>query len=436
MNLLYLNDRRGDYPDSVYAEDRLTLDPFPAVRGETRADVCVVGGGYTGLSAALHLARRGFDVTLVEAHRVGFGASGRNGGQIGSGQRQEVDWLEAELGRADARRLWDLAEDAKALVRSLAAEAGVPVRDGVAHACRSASEVDHARKMADHLARHYGYDRVEPLDAPAMARLLGSEAYQGGDVDWGAGHLQPLNLAIGIARLAEAAGVRIFENSHVHRVDHARTAGQKTTVLCDTGKVICDHVVLAGNGYLGDIAPRVADRVMPINNYIVATEPLGERFPEVLPRMNAAADTKFVVNYWRLDDQRRLIFGGGETVTYRFPKDIAGVVRPHLKTVYPQLAGVRLTHAWGGTLAITMNRMPCFARPAANCLSASGFSGHGVAMATLAGRLMAEAIAGQAKGFDAMAAVPTRPFPGGRLLRGPLLVAGMAWFGLRDRIGF
>lgn len=436
MNLLYVNDRRGEYPDSLYADTRMDLAPFPSLRGETRADVAVVGGGYTGLSAALHLARQGYDVALLEAHRAGFGASGRNGGQMGSGQRQEVDWLEAQLGPEAAQRLWQLAEEAKALVRSLAAEAGVPVRDGVAHASRNRAEVDHARHLADRLASDYGYDKVQPLDRAELEELIGSRAYFGGDVDWGAGHLHPLNLALGLAKLADRAGARIHEGTHVHRITHARKAGEKSTVHCDTGKVICDHVILAGNGYLGDIDGKVAARVMPINNYIVATEPLGDRFPEILPRNPAVADTKFVVNYWRLDDERRLIFGGGESASYRFPDDIASVVRPHLHAVYPQLEDVQITHSWGGTLAITMNRMPCFARPAANCLSASGFSGHGVAMASLAGRLMAEAIAGQAEGFDALAAVPTRSFPGGRMFRGPLLVAGMAWYGLRDRLGF
>lgn len=436
MNLLYLNDRRGQYPDSVYAETRLPFDPQPQIRGEARADIAVVGGGYTGLSAALHLAQRGFQVTLLEAHRVGFGASGRNGGQIGSGQRQEVDWLEDQLGKQAAHRLWTLAEDAKALVRDLAAQAGVPVRDGIAHACRSKDEVDHARALADRLARDYGYDKVQPLDAQALSALIGSPAYIGGDVDWGAAHVHPLNLAIGMAGLAQAAGARIHEDSHVHRITHATKAGDKTVVHCDTGRVVCDHVILAGNGYLGNIAPKVSARVMPINNYIVATRPLGDDFPEILSQNTAVADTKFVVNYWRMDDQRRLIFGGGETATYKFPQDICNVVRPHLLSVYPQLRDVELTHAWGGTLAITMNRMPFFARPAANCLSASGFSGHGVAMATLAGRLMADAVAGQAEGFDTMAAVPTRLFPGGRFLRAPLLIAGMAWYGLRDRLGF
>ncbi|WP_295049589.1 FAD-binding oxidoreductase, partial [uncultured Paracoccus sp.] len=388
----------------------------------------------TGLSAALHLARAGRDVVLVDAQRVGFGASGRNGGQIGSGQRQEVDWLERHYGRATARRLWDLAQDAKALTRALAADSGVPIRDGVAHACRSASEVDHAAMMAAHLAAHYDYDRVQPLDRDAMAAHLGSDAYVGGDLDRGAGHVQPLALALGMARLAMAAGVRIHEGTHVHRIEHG-TATTKTRVLCDTGRILCDHVILAGNGYLGRLDARVAARVMPINNYIIATEPLGDRFPEVLPRHIAAADTKFVVNYWRLDEDRRLIFGGGETVRYRFPRDIAALVRPHLLSVYPQLRDVAITHAWGGTLAITMNRMPHFARPAPNCLSAGGYSGHGVAIATLAGRLMADAVAGQGDGFDTMAAIPTRAFPGGAMLRSPLLVAGMAWYGLRDRLG-
>lgn len=434
MKLLYANDRRGEYPPSVYADTCTPLDRFAPLKGETRADVAVVGGGYTGLSAALHLARAGREVVLVDAQRVGFGASGRNGGQIGSGQRQEVDWLERHYGRDTARRLWDLAEEAKALVRSLADRSDVPIRPGVAHAARNRAEVEHAARLAAHLAEHYGYDQVQPLDRAALAAHLGSDVYAGGDVDWGAGHVQPLALALGMARHAAAAGVRIHEGTHVHRIDHGRATG-KSRVLCDTGRIVCDHVILAGNGYLGRLDSRIAARVMPINNYIVATEPLGDRFPDILPHRIAAADTKFVVNYWRLDDDRRLIFGGGETVSYRFPRNIAGLVRPHLLSVYPQLGDVPITHAWGGTLAITMNRMPHFARPAPNCLSAGGYSGHGVALATLAGRLMADAVAGQADGFDTMAAIPTRPFPGGSMLRSPLLVAGMAWYGLRDQLG-
>ncbi|TWI38307.1 NAD(P)/FAD-dependent oxidoreductase [Paracoccus sulfuroxidans] len=435
MNLLFSNDRLGAYPPSLYAATTPTLPPFPQQRGEERADVVVVGGGYTGLSAALHLAEAGFSTMLLEAHRVGFGASGRNGGQLGSGQRLEVDELEKMVGKPGARALWDMAEEAKALTRDLAARSGVAVHDGVAHAYRKPSEIDHSRRMIERLARDYTYDRVESLDREAFRAILPSDAYIAGELDHGAGHLNPLALALGIAKLADQAGAQIRELSHVHAIRHATRAGEKSIVQTAKGRVLCDHVILAGNGYLGHLDMQVAARVMPINNFIVATEPLGARTAEVLRRNIAVHDTKFVVNYWRLSEDNRLIFGGGENVSYRFPKDIAAKVRKPLLQIYPGLADVALTHAWGGTLAITMNRMPCFARPAPNCLSASGYSGHGLALANLAGKLMAQAIAGQAQGFDAMAALPSPPFPGGTMLRWPMLVAGMSWYSLRDRLG-
>lgn len=436
MNLLFSNDRRGEYPASVYAAQVPPLAPFPQLRGAVRADVCVVGGGYTGLSAALHLAEAGRSVILLEAHRVGFGASGRNGGQLGSGQRLEVEALERMAGRQTARRLWGMAETAKHLTRDLAARSGVTVHDGVAHAFRNPDELDHARRGADHLARHYDYDRINVLDPVAFRALLPSDAYQGGELDHGAGHLNPLALALGMARLASEAGAQIFERSHVEAIDFATNATATSTVRTAQGHVTCDHVVLAANGYLGDLVPKVAARVMPINNFVAATAPLGPRAAEVLTQNIAVHDTKFVVNYWRLDDEGRLIFGGGENVSYRFPKDIAAKVRKPLAQIYPALADIPFTHAWGGTLAITMNRMPCFMRPTPNALSASGFSGHGVALATLAGQQMADAIRGQADGFDTMASLPSPRFPGGQYLRWPMLVAGMSWYSLRDRLGF
>ncbi|MRX51476.1 FAD-dependent oxidoreductase [Paracoccus sp. S-4012] len=436
MNLLHANDRRGAYPASWYAETRDPLPPFPELRGDTRADVCVVGGGYTGLSAALHLARAGRDVVLLEAHRVGFGASGRNGGQVGSGQRLDVAELEKLAGREAARALWSMAEEARHLTIGLAAEAGVPFTPGIAHCARTPAEVAHARENAERMARDYGYDLIEPLDREGLRALVPSDAYIGGDIDRGAGHLHPLNLSLGVARLASEAGARLHELSEVHAIRHARAAGEKTLVLTGRGRVLCDHLILAGNGYLGHLDTRVAARVMPINNYIIATEPLGNLAETVLRADIAAHDTRFVVNYWRLTPDRRLLFGGGETVSYRFPKDMAAIVRRPMLEVYPQLAEVAITHAWGGTLAITMSRMPWFGRPAPNCLTAGGYSGHGVALALHAGRLMAEAIRGEAEGFDAMAVLPSRPFPGGAAFRWPLLVAGMSWYSLRDRLGW
>ncbi len=434
MNLLHVNDRQGEHPaGSYYAATAAPIDRFAPLRGERRADVCIIGGGYTGLSAALHLAEAGMDVVLLEAHRVGFGASGRNGGQVGSGQRQEQDWLERAVGLDDARKLWNLAEDAKALVRGLIDRHRMPVtfHPGIAHACWTEAEVRHSHAYAEKLARDYGYDQIEPLNRDAIRSLIGSEVYKGGDLDRGAGHLHPLNFAIGLAQAAARAGAHLFERSEVHHI----RPGSKPVVSTHSGKVTCDHLILACNGYLGGLQPQIAAKVMPINNFIVATEPLGPRASEILSQPVAVADTKFVVNYWRLSEDNRLLFGGGESYGYRFPDIVKTVSKPMLE-VYPQLRDVRIDHAWGGTLAITMNRMPCFARPAANTFSASGYSGHGVAMATLAGKLMAEAVAGQSAGFDVMAALPQPRFPGGVALRWPLLVAAMTWYSMRDRLGF
>lgn len=432
MNLLHVNDKTGEYPPSYYAATREDLAPFAIHKGADRADVCIVGAGYTGLSAALHLAQRGYDVVVLEAHRVGFGASGRNGGQVGSGQRQDQVWIERTMGREAAHRLWDLAEEAKGMVKSLIRDHDMPVRfhPGVAHACWSEAEVRESRAYAEKLHRDYGYAHLEPLDKAGIDRLIPSGVYRGGEIDRDAGHVHPLNYAIGLARAAAAAGARIFERSEVVRVE----PGARPVVKTASGQVTCDHVILAGNGYLGQLNETVAARVMPINNFILATEPLGERATQVLSEPVAVADTKFVVNYWRLSEDNRLLFGGGESYGYRFPDILRAVRRPMLQ-VYPDLADLKIDYAWGGTLAITMNRMPCFTRAAPGVFSASGYSGQGVAMATLAGRLMAEAVAGTAERFDLMASLPQIRFPGGVALRSPLLVLAMTWYAMRDRLG-
>jgi gamma-glutamylputrescine oxidase len=428
LDLLTANDRPGAYPPSWYAATATPLAPFPALAGEVSADVCVVGGGYTGLSSALHLAEAGLDVVLLEAQRVGWGASGRNGGQVGSGQRRDQAWLEERLGAERARLLWDLAEEAKALVRGLVERHGIAcdLKPGVIHAARRAAEVPHYAEEAEKLARDYGYAEVEPLDRAGVAARIGSDAFHGGLLDRGAMHLHPLNFALGLARAAMAAGVRIFEASRVEAIEpQVRTA---------TGRVRARFAVLAGNGYLGGLAPEVAARVMPINNFIVATEPLGDAAGRLLPFDEAVADSLFVVNYFRLSADRRLLFGGGESYGYRFPADIAALVRPRMLAVFPGLAGTPIDYAWGGTLAITVNRLPAFQRLGPTVFSAGGYSGHGVALATLAGRLIAEAVQGTAGRFDVFARLPQPRFPGGGALRWPLLVLAMSWHALRDRL--
>jgi len=432
-NLLHANDETGTYPDSWYAATATPLPPFSQLNGKTRANTCIVGGGYTGLSAALHLAQAGQRVVLLEAHRAGFGASGRNGGQLGSGQRQDQETLEKMLGRDHAARLWQMGEDAKAMVRDLVAsyEIDCYLKPGIAWTALSPREANDLVDYAAFLWDRYDYDQIQPLDAEACAALCPSPAYKGGMLDMGAGHLHPLRLAFGLAQAAANAGAQIYETSEVRRVDE----GQPVEILTDQGKVIADHLILACNGYLVALNRQVSRRVIPINNFVIATEPLGEGAKSILTRDVAISDSKFVVNYFRLSHDGRLLFGGGESYGYQFPRDIAAMVRKPMTQIFPHLRDVRIDYAWGGTLGITMNRLPHVARLAPNILSASGYSGHGVGNAIQAGQLMARAIQGESDGFNTMAEIPTPRFPGGDSLRSPLLVLAMTWYALRDRLG-
>ncbi|MDV7143051.1 FAD-binding oxidoreductase [Tropicimonas sp. TH_r6] len=433
LDLLTVNDRPGEYPASWHAETATPLAPFAPAEGALRADVCVIGAGYTGLSAALHLRQRGYDVIVLEAQRVGFGASGRNGGHATMGQRIEQDDLEAMMGKEDARRLWEIGNEAVGLVRELsrAPEVEATFHDGIVHADHRARYVPHSQAYARKLQEEYGYDLIRTLDREEMRHMVGSPAYHGGTLDMGSGHIDPLQFALGLARMAVAEGARIHEGSKVVEI----IEGSPAKIRTERAEIIADHVILACNGYLGGLEPRVAARVMPINNFIATTEPMSPEEQESLIRNNhAVADSKFVVNYFRFSDDHRLIFGGGESYGYRFPSDIRAKVMKPLLEIYPQLKGVKLSHAWGGTLAITMNRMPHFERLAGNILSFSGYSGHGLALATLAGQIAAETLAGQAERFDAMAAVPTQRFPGGPALRSPLLVLAMLWYSMRDKL--
>ncbi|MCB2134942.1 MAG: FAD-binding oxidoreductase [Rhodobacteraceae bacterium] len=433
MDILTANDQIGAYPASWYAASAEPLVPYLEAVGALSCDVCVVGAGFTGLSAALHLADRGFDVILLDANRVGWGASGRNGGQVGTGHRLDQEELEAMVGQTRAHALWQLARESVALTRTLAGiyAPSSEFTPGIIHACHRARFLPHVRAYAEKLARDYDYTQIHVFDREEMRHMVGSPAYHGGNIDMGGGHLHPLRYAFGLAYGAAGKGVRIHEKTRVTRIE----PGDPAVVVTQKARISARHVVLACNGYLGGLDPQVAARVMPINNYIVATEPMSPEVQETFIRNNhAVADTKFVVNYFRFSDDHRLLFGGAESYGYRFPKDIAALVRKPMLEIFPQLAKAKITHAWGGTLAITMNRMPHFAMLRGNILSASGYSGHGVAMATMAGKLAAEAIAGHAERFDLMSAIPTPRFPGGVALRWPLLVAAMLWYSMRDKL--
>ncbi len=434
MTLLFQNDLRGAYPNSWYAATAQELPVQPTLRGQIKTDVAIVGAGYTGLSAALHLAKTGRSVVLLDAQRIGFGASGRNGGQLGSGQRQDQEYLIKLVGQDTASHLWDLAEDAKSLVKSLIRDHKIDCyyQDGVADVTVRARETREYHAYADFLAEHYGYDKIQKLDPDALQEICPSPAYHGGILDHSAGHLHPLRYALGLGQACLDAGVSVYENT---LVTGYQDDANGVTVTTEHGSVKADQTILACNGYMGELSPKVAGRVMPINNFIVATEPLGDDAKRVLTKDIAIADSNFVINYYRLSHDGRLLFGGGENYGYKFPRDIAKTVRKPMEKIYPHLKDIRIDYAWGGTLGITMRRMPYLTKLAPRVLNASGYSGHGVGTATHAGQLMAQAINGDASGFDVMSRVPATPFPGGTRARTPLLVLAMTWFALRDRLG-
>ena len=418
---------------SYYAATAPAVEPRPALAGSERADVCIVGAGFTGISAALHLAERGYSVIVLEAERVGWGASGRNGGQVGSGLRESMDELERTLGPSRAEDLWALSEEAKAIITERIARHGIECdwRPGNLLASTRERCMGWIEAEAEFCHRRFGYRGYRILSRAEMREEVASECYAGGRMDAGGGHLHPLRFVLGMAAAADGAGARIFEGSRVQRIRWDRPAEVSTA----RGVVTAEHVVLAGNAYLGRLEPRLEPRIMPIVNHQLATEPLGERRARSLVRSGACVhSTKFVVDYFRCTADHRLLFGGGETYSDRPPADLEGFVRRYMLRVFPQLADVGVDHAWSGRLAITMSRLPHVGRVAPNGFFAHGFSGHGVALTQIAGKLIAEAVAGTAERFDVLAGLRHRAFPGGTRLRHPLLVLGMLYYALRDKL--
>lgn len=417
---------------SYYAATAVSYGPRPALLGGTQADVVVVGGGFTGLSAALSAAEAGFSVVLVEARRIGWGASGRNGGQMIPGMRWSAIDLVEHFGEDRAKPLIEIGLAATNSVRNRIERHAIAcdLRDGHFHAAWKPAHLEEMRRERDLLQRLVGYDAISLVERGDVGDYVATRAYHGGVYDPNGGHLHPLNYAIGLAQAAEAAGVRIFENTPAASIDH----GSPVKVVTPEGEITAKYGVLACDAEIGALEPKFGQVMMPVVNYNVTTKVLGEAEARALIPSNASvAESRFVLNYYRLTADNRLIFGGGEKYSPRPPRDIKAFVRPHIEQIFPQLAGVELEHAWGGTIGVTMNRLPQFGR-IGNSFFAHGYSGHGVLLTTLAGELIAEAMRGSAERFDVLAALPTTHFPGGPLLRHPLYVLGMLWYALRDRL--
>ncbi len=417
---------------SYYAATAHPTPARPPLEGTVKADVCVVGGGFTGVSAALNLAERGYDVVLLEANRIGWGASGRNGGQICSGYSADMAAIRGAVGREDARRLFELAEESKAIIRERVARHAIDcdLKPGYLHAAVKPRHLKGMAQMRDLWAEDYGYHALELLEGPAaLQRHLRTEAYLGGLFDAEAGHLHPLNYCLGLARATEAVGARLHEDSAVTAV----TRGPRPAAETAKGRVEADTLLLCGNAYLGRMVPEIAAKIMPMGNFIGATEPLGEeRARALFPSDAAICDWNFILNYYRLSADRRLLFGGLASYSTLPPPNLEGGLRREIAKIFPALADVRFDHVWGGLVGITVERTPHFGRLGGNLYFAHGFSGTGVALTGLAGKILAEAIAGQAERLDLFAKLPHTSFPGGRLLRLPTLVLAMTWYRMRD----
>jgi gamma-glutamylputrescine oxidase len=398
------------------------------LRGYTQADVVVLGGGIAGCSAALHLAKRGYRVALLEARVVGYGASGRSGGQTIFGLAASQKALEAEVGRDDARRLFDLSIEALDLTQSLIGEHAIDC-DYHANHVHVAVKPRHLEELdawARELHENYAYHSARLLNRDELQAHVRSERFLGGLIDPRSGHLHPLKFTQGVARAAETAGAKIFENSEVLRYED----GPEVIVHTAQGSVRCAHLVLCGNAYIGAVAPSLARRILGVGTYIIATERLGEeRVRELLPSNAAIADINWILDYFRCSADHRLLFGGRVSYSAVQPPQLAESMRKRMLRIFPTLFDVEVAYAWGGYLDITMSRAPDFGRLAPNVFY---MQGHGMSLTGLAGKLVAEAVAGTAERFDVFARIPHRDFPGGPLFRRPSLVMAMMYYRLRD----
>ncbi len=410
---------------------------YAALQGDAgECDVAIVGGGFAGLSAAIELADRGFSVVVVEAREVGSGASGRNGGQAIHGLACDQDEIETQLGLDAARRVWNMTIEALDLIRQRCARFAIECdwRDGFLGLAVNERKSRELRHWRDRVADVYAYP-LEWIAAGDMPRWIASPRYVGGIHDPRSGHLHPLKFSLGLAQAAASLGVRIFEGSTVRNVVH----GPVATLRCEHGAVRARHVLLAGNVYLDGLAPKIERRIMPVGTYIVASERLDPtRAASLIPSGSAACDTNFVLDYFRTTADHRVLYGGRVSYTTATPRNLDASMQARMVRTFPQLAGTGIDYAWGGFVDISMNRAPDFGRlPAedgrpANVYYVQGFSGHGVALAGLAGKLVAEAIAGDAGRFDTFARLKHRPFPGGKLFRMPALVLGTTYYRLKD----
>ncbi len=421
------------YPPSYYAASANPAPERPPLEGEAEVDVCVIGGGYSGLSAALHLAESGHKVTLLEAAKIGWGASGRNGGQIVNGLNASLDRIGRIFGPDTQRFVGALVQEGGRIIRQRIATYAIDcdLKEGNLFAAYTAA---HLRELEAKKAlwESFGMKDHEMVSREEMRTHVASDVYAGGMIDRTGGHLHPLNLALGEAAALESLGGNIHENTRVTAID---TTSAMPRVTTDDAILTCKTLVICGNAYLGDALPELSRRILPASTQMMATEPLGEAGDALLPTDLCVEDVRYILDYYRLSADKRLIFGGGTVYGGTDPADVKAKLRPNLEKVFPQLKDVNITHAWSGNFAISFTRVPQMGRIGANTYFAHGYSGHGVTGSHLFGKILAEAIDGDLSRFDTFANLKWMPFPGGKTFRVPYSVIGSWWYGLRDKLG-
>ena len=422
------NEKISFYRSSVEdlnSQDQLTSD--------IDVDICIIGGGLTGISSAINLSKKGYSVILCEARKIGWGASGRNGGQLGIGMRKDQFTIEKKLGLKHAKELWSLGLEAVEDVKNLIKENEIDCHlvNGVMSTACFEKDIDEYKFEIEHMAKNYDFEGYQFFNKEKIREEINSKMYLAGLLNSGSYHLNPLKLTIGLAKVAQKNNVKIFENTPIEKI---REEGDRVQVMSKKGLIRANQVVVACNGYLDSILGSKKNKFMPINNYVVATEPLGEkRAREIIKNNYAVCDTRFIIDYYRFSEDWRMIFGGGETFTSNFVKNATSFVSKRMIKVFPQLQNVKIDYSWGGTLAITVNRLPHFGTLMNNKVSyAFGYSGHGLALSVLAGKLIGENIHGDHERFKFFSDINHMSIPLGSIFRRPIYSSAILYYKIRD----
>lgn len=417
---------------SYYAATANPQAERPALQGAIEADICIIGAGYTGLSAGLHLAEAGYKVVIVEAAKIAWGASGRNGGQIVHSYSRDMDVIEARHGKVTAKALGSMAFEGAKIIRERIEKYAIPcdLKNGGIYAAKTKKKI-HELEQHKKLWEAYGNTQLSLHDKSEVKNFINTDCYEALLVDKSGGHFHSMNLALGEAIALESLGGVIYENSRVTRIER----GTKAVVHTEHGSVKACFVIVACNAYIGDLEPKLSQKTMPCGTQVVATEPLGEKWKDIIPSDYCVEDNNFLLDYYRLTGDKRLLFGGGVIYGARDPEHVESIIRPNLEKTFPQLRGIKIDFGWTGNFSLTLSRLPQVGRLADNIYYSQGCSGHGITFTHLIGRVLSEAIHGQAERFDAFATLPHYPFPGGRMFRVPFTALGAWWYNLRDKLG-